>query len=510
MFSCRYPEIRAKKFIINKSIVIQRFSANFMAEYTNEKVVLPIIDPSVELVFHPTYENNDVHLEKMVYDTHTSRLYIGGVNHLYDVASFDMHVRDHAVTGPRDDSVECSGPPVPCVHPQYATNSHTKAMTIDYDSNKLIECTNLYQGRCRTRNLSNIGKESEVKESVRGIVANDATSSAVVFVGSGPPPNTNPGSSISPVIVGGGEQALYVGTTFTPNGGLREEVPAVSALSLDQARLFNMSREQTFTGSYLKIHSLYRQTYRIDYVKGFSSNGFAYFATRQPKFTGESYPTISKLVRVCTKDPDFYSYTEVPLKCSKNGIDYNLLQDIYLGKPGYDLASSMGLKTEDDVLFGVFSKGEGGTEKNITSKNSALCIYPMSKVERKFFENVRECFKGNTAKNLPWFGSNGKCTSTNYPDSEILCGKDVNNYIGGEIPISSEAILVDRSLMTSVVSSTYMGATIAFIGTSNGVLHKYQITGTTAAANLHPKSAEHKNGQRPHQLHLFGLPLYLP
>ena len=103
---------------------------------------------------------------------------------------------------------------------------------------------------------------------MRGIVANDATSSAVVFVGNGPPPNANPGSSISPVIVGGGEQALYVGTTFTPNGGLREEVPAVSALSLDQARLFNMSREQTFTGSYLKIHSLYRQTYRYGIIQG--------------------------------------------------------------------------------------------------------------------------------------------------------------------------------------------------------------------------------------------------
>jgi hypothetical protein len=128
-----------------------------------------------------------------------------------------------------------------------------------------------FQGRCRTRNLSNIGKESEVKESVRGIVANDAHSSAVVFVGNGPPPpNANLGSSISPVIGGSGEQALYVGTTFTLNGGLREEVPAVSALSLDQARLFNYSIEQTFTRSYLKIHSLYRQIYRYGIIQGVS------------------------------------------------------------------------------------------------------------------------------------------------------------------------------------------------------------------------------------------------
>lgn len=65
------------------------------------------------------------------------------------------------------------------------------------------------------------------------------------------------------------------------------------------------------------------------------------------------------------------------------------------------------------------------------------------------------------------------CTQTRYPDSEILCGKDVNSYIGGEIPISSTASLIDKTaLFTSITFSTVQTATVAFIGTSNGVLHK--------------------------------------
>lgn len=129
---------------------------------------------------------------------------------------------------------------------------------------------------------------------------------------------------------------------------------------------------------------------------GFEANGFAYFATRQPKFTPtEGQPIISKLVRVCEQDPNFYSYTEVPLECVRGGVTFNLLQDIHLGYPGYDLAASLLIKTTDQVLFGIFARGEG-LEKNVTSRNSALCVYPIKHIETKFFENIRICYNGNT------------------------------------------------------------------------------------------------------------------
>lgn len=116
-----------------------------------------------------------------------------------------------------------------CSQPLVLTNSYTKALAIDVDSNRLIECTSLYQGRCRTRNLSNIRRESEVHVSRPGAVANDQHSSAIVFVGSGPATSTTSGSDESigspimlssasigePATVSLGEPArvLYVGST---------------------------------------------------------------------------------------------------------------------------------------------------------------------------------------------------------------------------------------------------------------------------------------------------------
>jgi plexin A len=64
----------------------------------------------------------------------------------------------------------------------------------------------------------------------------------------------------------------------------------------------------------------------------------------------------------------------------------------------------MNFRVSDQVLFGVFAKGEG-PERNVSSRDSALCIFTMKNVEEKFFENIRECYSGNTRTNLPWFNS---------------------------------------------------------------------------------------------------------
>lgn len=66
-----------------------------------------------------------------------------------------------------------------------------------------------------------------------------------------------------------------------------------------------------------------------------------------------------------------------------------------MGHPGFDLATSMHLKPTDLVLFGVFARGEG-PERNISARDSALCVYSLKHIEAKFFENIRMCYNGNT------------------------------------------------------------------------------------------------------------------
>jgi hypothetical protein len=63
-------------------------------------------------------------------------------------------------------------------------------------------------------------------------------------------------------------------------------------------------------------------------------------------------------------------------------------------------------------------------------------------------------------------------------DHEILCGKDVNSHINGELPISATAFLVDKtSTFTSIIVSSVLTATIAFVGTANGMVHKVLVGG---------------------------------
>ncbi|VDO52720.1 unnamed protein product [Haemonchus placei] len=45
----------------------------------------------------------------MVVDPSNTRLYVAGVNYLYDLHSSDLSVRVEAVTGPMDDSDQCKG-----------------------------------------------------------------------------------------------------------------------------------------------------------------------------------------------------------------------------------------------------------------------------------------------------------------------------------------------------------------------------------------------------------------
>uniref|UniRef100_A0A915ETP6 Sema domain-containing protein n=1 Tax=Ditylenchus dipsaci TaxID=166011 RepID=A0A915ETP6_9BILA len=273
--------------LLSSSILFNATPA--VAKYSQPVNVEP--DPSILATFRDVHDGKEVELEKMIMDRSTSRLYVGGVNHLYDISPDALAIREHAITGPRPDSVLCADALGGCKEPLTPTNSYTKALAIYPDSNKLIECTSLYQGRCRTRNLSNIRRETDVKSSRPGIVANDQTSSTVVFVGSGP---VTSGSSLAAVAAalssgssadllssagtsaGAGPRVLYVGSTYAPVSGLRDardalDVPAVASLSLEQGKLFDFTSQSISSGTFMKLDR--RMLYRIEYVGGFEANG---------------------------------------------------------------------------------------------------------------------------------------------------------------------------------------------------------------------------------------------
>lgn len=229
-------------------------------------------------------------------------------------------------------------------------------------------------------------------------MANNASASTVAFIAPGPP---NPPVS----------QVMYVGVTYTGNSPYRSEVPAVSSRSLDKSRMLNIADSAVTTGTRMYVNSLSRERYPINYVYGFSSEGFSYFLTTQPQSTTTMH-YISKLVRVCHDDQHYYSYTEIPIECkSTKGKSYNLVQAAYVGKVGSVLAGDLGNTPQDDVLFAVFAESNGpnsGKPKN----ESALCVYSLKAIRRFFMRNIQKCFSGTGERGLDFISPSHSCVST--------------------------------------------------------------------------------------------------
>ncbi|GBN74663.1 Plexin A3 [Araneus ventricosus] len=408
-------------------------------------------DPTVETFNHMT-----------VHD-YTERIYIGAVNRIYQL-SRDLKQEDVATMGPKDDNPKSPVTKVCLDELKRPTDYYNKALLVDYSQSKLIVCGSLFQGTCTVHDLNQVSNyETPASESV---VANTATASTVAFIAPGPKnlPRTH---------------VLYVGVSYTGNGPFSSDVPAVSSRSLDPSNTFVIAHSGVTTGTKISLNSMFREIYPITYVYGFSSKGFSYFVTVQKMSTDLPRPFISKLVRVCQRDVQYYSYTEVPLVCrtSPDGIDYNLVQAAYVGKPGSELAKSLGISAQESVLFAVFAKSKDEADiYNKPSPNSALCVYALSAVHRKFTQNIQHCFNGNGERGLDFINPSQPCYPTQLHISDDFCGMDVNTPMEGSMLVEAAPVLrFPGVLLTAVAAASSHDYTVTFLGTSQGHLKKLMI-----------------------------------
>ena len=148
---------------------------------------------------------------------------------------------------------------------------------------------------------------------------------------------------------------MYVGVTYINNSPYRGEIPAVASRSLQKDRMFQIAVSHVTTGTRMFINTASRDTYPVKYVYGFSSEKFSYFLTYQLRQPGGN-EWISKLVRLCQEDSNYYSYTAIPIECiSEDGTKYNSIQAAFLGRAGQDLAESLNIETNNDVLYALFT-----------------------------------------------------------------------------------------------------------------------------------------------------------
>ncbi|XP_030634053.1 plexin-A1-like [Chanos chanos] len=441
-------------------------------------LTLPLLCTPSGAVVEPfkTFSPPDWGLTHLAIHNRTGEVYVGAVNWIYKLSSNLTKLRSH-MTGPVVDNERCYPPPSvqSCPHDLTQVNNVNKLLLVDYAHNRLIACGSTSQGICqflRLDDLFKLGEPHHRKEHYLSSVAESGTMSGVI-ISDGP----------------GGK--LFIGT---PIDGKSEYFPTLSSRKLmaneENADMFSFVYQDEFVSSQLKIPSDTLSkfpTFDIYYIYGFSSEQFVYYLTLQldtqltsPDASGEQFFT-SKIVRLCVDDPKFYSYVEFPIGCTKDGVEYRLIQDAYLSRPGKQLARSLGLSEQEDILFTVFSQGQKNRAK--PPKESALCLFTLRSIKEKIKERIQSCYRGEGKLSLPWLlNKELACINSPLQIDDNFCGQDFNQPLGGTSTIEGIPLYVDKDDgMTSVAAYDYRGNTVAFTGTRNGRMKKILINSKKSA-----------------------------
>ncbi|XP_056278148.1 plexin A3 isoform X3 [Pseudoliparis swirei] len=436
------------------------------------------------------YRAFDSSLTHLTVHRRTGEVFVGAVNRVLKLSANLTELRSH-MTGPVEDNAKCYPPPSvrACAHRLESSDNVNKLLLVDYTGNRLVACGSIWQGVCqflRLEDLFKLGEPHHRKEHYLS-GAREADGMAGVVVGeddwTADPRRKRP--------VKGGSR-LFIGAAID---GKSEYFPTMSSRKLvadeESVNMFSLVYQDEFVSSQIKIPSdtlsLY-PAFDIYYVYGFSSRTYVYFLTLQldTQLTqmdagGEKFFT-SKIVRMCSNDTEFYSYVEFPLGCTKDGVEYRLVQAAYKQKPGRRLAHALGLSEDDDVLFVVFSQGQ--KNRSNPPRETVLCLFTLKHINLAMRDRIKSCYRGEGRLSLPWLlNKELPCIHTPKQIGDDFCGQVLNQPLGGLRVIEGNPLYEDRTEgMGAVAAYTYGEHTVVFVGTRSGQLRKIRVDGITPPA----------------------------
>uniref|UniRef100_A0A8C3V981 Plexin-A2 n=1 Tax=Catharus ustulatus TaxID=91951 RepID=A0A8C3V981_CATUS len=426
-------------------------------------------------------ENRDWTFNHLTVHRGTGAVYVGAINRVYKLSG-NLTILVAHKTGPEEDNKSCYPPLIvqPCSEVLTLTNNVNKLLIIDYSENRLLACGSLYQGVCKLLRLDDLFilvEPSHKKEHYLSSVNKTGTMYGVIVRSEGE------------------DGKLFIGTAVD---GKQDYFPTLSSRKLprdpESSAMLDYELHSDFVSSLIKIPSdtlALVSHFDIFYIYGFASGNFVYFLTVQPETPeGVSINSASdlfytsRIVRLCKDDPKFHSYVSLPFGCVKGDTEYRLLQAAYLSKPGEVLARALNITAQEDVLFAIFSKGQ--KQYHHPPDDSALCAFPIRTVNAHIKERLQSCYQGEGNLELNWLlGKDVQCTKAPVPIDDNFCGLDINQPLGGSVPVDGVTLFTSsRDRMTSVASYVYNGYSVVFVGTKTGRLKKVRLVWAVQSQEL--------------------------
>ncbi|KAK7938983.1 hypothetical protein WMY93_002309 [Mugilogobius chulae] len=326
-----------------------------------------------------------------------------GVNKILKLSS-NLTLQASHVTGPVEDNNMCYPPPSirACAHRLDLSDNVNKLLLVDYSGDRLLACgTNgrACASSCAWTTFSN----SENHTSAKSIIC------------------------------------LHLSRPM--------EWQPEASVRLESAEMFSLVYEDEFQSSQIQIPQdfLYQHPdFDIHFVYSFTSDSFVYFVTLQldTKLTqanGEKFYT-SKIIRMCSGDVMFNSYMEFELGCTKDGVEYKLVQAAYKQKAGKKLALALGLGSM--MRCSLYSFHRSGQQK--PPRETVLCLFTLRDINQAFTERIRSCYRGEGLLNVPWqFNRDIPCINVPLQIEDDFCV--LNQPLGGHHVIQGHPLFEDQA-----------------------------------------------------------------